>query len=135
MARDRFRDGAAILPTYEWDIGHETEDPVDNAANLERTALTTGESFVRQQGAPSPTIYKLSGWAIEPEQVEKMEAYYNACQGIGGTPARTIFWQDISGTEYEVLITDWAPQRLIGRAGGTGLNYVWKYSVTIEIIS
>jgi hypothetical protein len=135
MARDKFRDGMeGGLGEYEWDVGHETEDPQAKTGNLERTALTTGEGFVRQQGAPTPTVFKLGGWIVEKAQKEKMEAFYNACQGIG-TPARTIFWTDIENGEHEVLITEFSPQRVIGRAGATGLGYVWKYSITLEIIA
>lgn len=133
MARDRFRDGAAILATYEWAIGHETEDPEVNTLNLERTALTTGVDFVRQEGAPSPKVFRLHGWANKPSQIEKMEAYYNACAGIG-TQSRTVFYQDVTGVEREVLITAWEPVKKIGRSGGTGLAYVWQYSITMEVI-
>lgn len=135
MARDKFRDAmAGGLGTYEWAIGHETEDPQTKQGNLERTALTTGEGFVRQQGAPQPTVFKLSGTTWHKDQIEKMEAFYDACQGIG-TPARTIFWTDIEKGEHEVLITEFAPQRTIGRAGGTGLGYVWKWTLTMEVIA
>jgi hypothetical protein len=136
MARDGFQDKAGLInggALYEWDISHETEEPQEKTENFERTALTSGVGFVRQQGAPQPTVYKLHGWATKT-QIEKMEAFYNACAGIG-TPARTIFWQDISGTLFEVLITQFAPQRSTGRmVGRGGGSIVFQYSITLEVV-
>lgn len=134
--RDTLKDNmGGGLGTYPLPIGHETEDPVVRQSGLERSALTTGEGFVRQQGAPQPTIIKFAGWANVEAQVTKMTEFYNACQGIG-TPARTVWLQQVGPVEnwIEVLITEFTEQRVVGRAGGTGLGYVWKWNMTFEVI-
>lgn len=138
MPRDKFRDAAGVVnggAAYEWAIGHETEDPDSNVLNLDRTALTTGEGFVRQQGAPSPTVKKLHGWIVQPAHKTMMDEFFNACAGRDEKGPRTIWWTDVEGVEREVIITAWEPVREVGRSGGTGLNYVWKYSITMEVIS
>lgn len=138
MARDTFRDAAGLVNAgapYEWEIGHESEDPEENTINLERTAVTSGVGFVRQQGAPSPTVRKYHGWA-SLTQIEIMREFFNACAGRG-TVSRTIFYTDIDGSEHEVMITSFAPQRSVGRFVGRGgeRNYIIQYSITIELIT
>lgn len=136
MSRDTFADGLAAIATYEWAIGHESEDPTTKQANLERTAVTTGVEFVRQQGAPSPTVLKYAGWIRDPNQLAQMTRYYNACQGKDGPP-RTVKFKNLDlGPEewYEVVITEFAPQRVPGRSGN-GLTYLWKYTITMEVLN
>jgi hypothetical protein len=137
MARDAFRDPAGIVnggAWWEWPIGHEAEDPEINTLSLERTAVTTGVGYVRQQGTPSPKQRGYKGWIVQPTQLNTMTAFYNACAGVGG-PSRTILYRDLDGSEHEVLITDWEPNREMGNAGGTFLGYVWKYTLKMEMIT
>lgn len=132
MARATFTDPAGVVnggAAYEWPIGFDEEDAEKNSQNLEETALTTGEGFVRQQGAPSPKVKSLKGWIIEPAQKAMMEDFYEA------TFTHTITFTDLDGTSHQVIITDWEPQRKIGSAGGTGLGYVWRYTLVMEVIS
>ncbi len=135
MAREALEDRMeGGLGFYELPVGHETEDPVGHTENYERTAVTSGVGFVRQQGAPAPTVYKVKGWAPK-DQIEELEAFYNASAGIG-TPARTLFWRDISGTVFEVIITAFDPERKVGRWIGRGeqTNYVFQYTLTLEVV-
>lgn len=132
MARAAFTDGGGIVnggAIYEWPIGFEDEDPQKNDQNLDRTALTSGEGFVRQQGAASPTVMSLKGWIRDPVQLAKMKEFYTASK------LRTILFRDIDGTGHQVIITSFEPQRQRGRSGGTGLGYVWKYTIVMEVIS
>lgn len=133
MPKDAFIDPIKELADYTWEWGHETEDPQTETLNLERSALTTGEGFVRQQGAPSPRTVKLRGTCRTPAQKVAMEAFYNACAGKQGPP-RTVIWQDFeAGSLHEVLITEWSPVREPGKLNG--YNFVYKYTITMELLT
>lgn len=133
MARPRFRDSATVNPlaTYEWEVGHNEESSGLMTYNLERTAVTTGVGYVRQQGAPTPKTLDFSGSILTQAQYDAMVNYYKACE------TRTIFYRDVDNTEYEVLITSFNPTRIrvAFNSRSPGLLWKWKYQITMEILS
>ena len=136
MARDAFRDAAGTInggALWEWPVGHEEEDPMDKSLALTRSAVTSGVGYVRQQGTPTPTVVKLKGWIKTKSQLEIMEAFYNACAGIG-TPSRTVFYRDVEGVEHEVLITDFKPQRVRSLSNRPWF-FEWKHETVMEYIT
>lgn len=135
ISRDRFRDGAAILATYVFEIGHTTEEPRQQRMNVERTAVTSGVGFVRQQGDPSPEVLTLAGKILTQTQLDAMQSYADACRGTG-TPSRTVFFRHVDGTEYEVLITNFAPQPkgVARNPRDITLPWIWEYQLEMEVI-
>ena len=130
--RTRFRDGAAVLATYEWQIMHDEEQGSDLRRNVERTAVTSGVGFVRQQGEDSPQLLRFNGTILHSAQLAAMRDYYDACR------TRTIFFRDIDGTEYEVLITSFNPQRrrTIKNPRDSAINlHFWDYEIEMEIVA
>lgn len=129
--KERFRDSAGVLPDYEWEINHSDEDSQQTIINLERTAPTTGVGFVRQQGQMSPRTLNFSGSILTQSQFDWMTLYALACS------TRTIFFRDVSGVEYEVLITNFSPkrQRVAWNSREPGLLWKWSYQISMEIIS
>lgn len=130
--RARFRDPAAILADYTWQVMWSEEEGRDFRRNLERTAVTSGVGFVRQQGEDSPQTFKLSGTILHKNQYDRMKAYYEACR------TRTILFRDFEDTEYEVIFTSFNPQRKRTLrnpkdAANIPLHY-WSYQAELEVI-
>lgn len=130
--RDRFRDPSAALATYDWEINHFQEDGADKRRTIERTAVTSGVGFVRQQGEDSPEVLRYKGTILSQTQYDKMVAYYEACR------TRTIFFRDFTGDEKEVIITAFNPLRKWvannPRGGTTNPGHIWTYDIEMEVV-
>lgn len=128
--RERFRDGAGALATYSFSVNHNEEEPDEQTRNVNRQAVTTGPRFVLQQGEPSPHVLRYSGSILTLEQLGAMQAYYDACA------TRTVFFRDVSGVEYEVLILRFAPQRkpVLYNAREPTMRWIWTYQLDMEVI-
>lgn len=129
--RPRFRDGAAILPDYDWEIGHWEEQGQALTHNIERTATTDGVGLVRQQGDPSPELLRFQGTILTQDQYDKMRAYWAACTN------RTVFYRDYTGVEYEVIVTAFDPQRVpvLKNLRDPSIMHYWRYSIEMEVIA
>lgn len=127
--RAKFHDAASILGDYEWQIMWDEEEGRERIRNLERTAVTSGVGFVRQQGEDSPELFRFSGTALHQNQIDKMNDYYDACE------TRTIFFTDFDDTTHEVLITKFNPKRVRTlknpRDSSIPLHY-WTYEIEME---
>lgn len=129
--RERFRDSAGVLADYIWQVNHREEEASQDSLNMERTAVTTGVGFVRQQGAPSPRVLNFSGTILHQEQVTAFDAYYAACQ------TRTIFFRDVSGVEMEVIIIGMNVTRkaVLRNPHEPEQPWIWKYQIQMEVIA
>jgi hypothetical protein len=129
--RERFRDPAAILPDYIFEVNHSDEEAVEQRRNLERTSPTSGVGFVRQQGADSPKTLRYTGTILTQTQYDAMQSYYDACR------TRTIKFRDFTDDEMDVLITAFSPlrKRTIKnpRDNSISLHY-WEYTIELEVI-
>jgi hypothetical protein len=132
--REQFRDPAGLMGAipnpYPFEVNHTEEEAVDQTRNLTRQAVTTGPKFVLQQGESMPRTMRYTGTILTPEQLAAMQAYYDACE------TRTIFFRDVSGAEYEVLITRFAPQRrrTLRNPRAPSLLWFWTYTLEMEVI-
>lgn len=131
--RERFRDGAGILATYDFTVNHFEEEGLDLNRNVTRSAVTTGPAFVLQQGESTRGTLRYSGTILTQEQYDAMTAYYNACQ------TRTIFFREFTGVEHEVLITRFNPLRRWTARNQRDLTnapfHYWTYSLEMEVIT
>jgi hypothetical protein len=129
--RAQFRDAAAILPPYQMQIMWNEEEGLDLRRNYERTTVTSGVGFVRQQGEDSPSLLRFRGTILHSTQMFWMTAYYQASRD------RTIFFRDFGGSEYEVLFTAFNPQRVRTlhnpRDSTIPLHY-WTYDMELEVV-
>lgn len=128
MAREQFRDGASVLSTYSFDINHNEEQGSGQTRNVTHTAPTSGVGFVRQQGDKTPDTFKLGGTILRQSQLDAMQSYFEACDN------RTVFFTDVDGTEFEVLVTVFDVTRTRGHNARGGLAYYWKYRLEMEKI-
>lgn len=130
MNRERFRDSAGILADYVWEVNHYTETGQNSAISIERTAVTTGVGYVRQQGQPAPKILSYGGSILTDNQNEFMQAYADACA------TRTIFYRGVDGVEHEVVITDYtATRKAVLRNPRSPNPWYWEYTIVMEVIS
>lgn len=83
---------------------------------------------MRQQGDKTPDTFKFSGTILRQSQLDAMQGYFEACT------SRTVFFTDVNGTEYEVLITVFDVTRVRGENKRGGLLYYWKYRLEMEKI-
>lgn len=129
--RERLRDAASILATYDFDINHREEQGTGLNRNVTRTAPTSGVGFVRQQGAGNPAIFRFSGTILKQAHYAAIRAYYDACE------SRTVFFKDYTGTEYEVLITGFDTTRVAVAKNPRepGLMHIWKYTLEMEVVA
>jgi hypothetical protein len=142
MVREQLRDGAYVpagpggvpaqvgLATYVFHINHADEDALDQSHNLTREAVTTGPKFVLQQGEQTPQTLRFTGTILQQSQLNAMQAYFDACA------TRTVYFRDVSGVEFEVIITRFAPQRhrTILNPREPTLLWYWSYSLEMEVI-
>lgn len=129
VPRERFRDGAAMLATYEFDVNHDVEEPAAQSRNLTRTAPTSGVGFVRQQGDASPRVLRFTGSILRQSQIDAMQGYFDACDN------RTVFYRDVDGTEYVVIVTAFDYTRARGHNARGNLPYKWTYRLEMEVIT
>ncbi len=129
--RERFRDSGGVLADYIWQVNHREEEGNQDSLNVERTAVTTGVGFVRQQGQPSPRILNYSGTILHQTQYDAMRAYFEACR------TRTIFFRDVAGDEMEVLIVSLNITRraVLRNPYDIESPWIWKYQIQMEVIS
>lgn len=128
--REQFRDGAALLATYQFEVNHSEEEAPEQARTIDHQAVTTGPAFVIQQGESNPPTLKYSGTIFQPAQLAAMQSYYDACN------SRTVFFRDYTGVEYEVIVTrfDVVRKRTLRNPRDTSLLHYWTYTLEMEVI-
>lgn len=127
--RARFRDPAAILSDYVWQVMWDEEEGEELTRNLERTAVTGGVGVVRQQGEPTPGLFRFSGTILHKAQYDAFKAYFAACE------TRTVFFRDFDDTEYEVFITKFNPKRrrtLKNPRDASIALHFWEFEIEME---
>lgn len=129
--RERFRDGAGVLPTYEFEVNHYEEEQAQRTHGMRRTANTSGTGYVRQQGGKSPDILSFSGAILTQSQYDAMVDYFEACS------TRTVFFREYTGEEREVIITSFAPRRIATAKNlrEPSLMHYWRYSIEMEVVA
>lgn len=118
---------------YEFQIGHETEAPVGKKRAISHSANSGNTGLVRQQGDVAPLILKLEGKILHLNQYEQMWHYYQLCE------TRTIYYRDYMGEEYEVMITEFSPQRTATvknpKDFANAPRHYWKYTIEMEVVA
>ncbi len=128
--RERFRDSAGVLADYIWQVNHREEEAANLSRSIERTAVTTGTGYVRQQGQPSPKLLNFSGTILHQTQKAAFDAYFAACD------TRTIFFRDVAGDEMEVVIVSLNITRhAVLRNPHNDEPWIWKYQIQMEVVT
>lgn len=131
MARNQFIDPNGVLPTYQWDIGFDTEQDGGRDLGVSSTANVANTRVIVQQGDMAPITFNYSGSILRRSQVVAMWQWFNLCRD------QTILFTDFAGDEYEVVITSFKPLRRAGvnprDPAGAPLWY-WTYTLTMTVV-
>lgn len=124
-------DPAGILATYNWPVNHSSEEPLTKSRQMADGAPTSNIGLIPQQGSATPLIWKLKGTIFDDNQHAQNLAFWEACEG------RSIYWQDFHGDKYEVIITDYEPNRKAVARNPKFPNqqYIWEYTITMRVLT
>lgn len=117
---------------YVWPSNHHTENEVKRERQVEElepaaAGWRRGVDFVRQQGTASPKRMRLSG-RCGHSQHEAFLIYTNLSLD------QTVFFEHCAGEVYEVLITSYQPKRVAVASNSRFGQYVWDYTIELEVI-
>lgn len=123
--------------TYVWEHNHQSpdgEEAIGQTRNLTRDAATgaTIGGGVIQQGDDGPMEIKLKGKIWTQNQYERMWDFWNRSR------TETIMFTDFTGAAYEVMFTDFQPQRvgtLHNKHDASMSDYYYQYTLTLTIIT
>lgn len=133
MNRNLFTD--PILGTiYSWPTNHTTEEPVHKTRQMGDGAPTSNVGLNPQQGADGPIVFIWKGKMFLDAEVAAIMHWWHLCS------TQTILATDFTGAQYELIITDFDPQRVPCvanpriRDGSPNTYYTWDYTMTMRII-
>ena len=118
---------------YDWPVNHSTEEAIVVTRQMGDGANTDNIGLVPQQGAATPLILKWKGTFFTDAEVIETMAWWKLCE------TQTINATDFSGSQYELIITDFEPQRVPcvrnpRVSSGTNAFYTWQYTITFRIL-
>lgn len=129
--RDKFTN-PANSESYEFDIGHSSEEPTSKTRQITNSANTANTGLIAQQGDVQPLLLRYAGTILKASQHKEMWRWYQLCE------TQTILFTDYAGNEYEVMITDFAPKRQPTlrnpRDPKNALLHYWNYTITMQVI-
>ena len=93
-------------------------------------AQTDNIGLIPQQGSATPLILQWTGSFFDPAQLSAFLAWWQLCE------SQSVYLTDFSGDEYEVLITDFVPQRKIAMRNPRfpDLTWTWDYTITFRVL-
>lgn len=129
--RNQFIDPRGVVPTYAWQVNHDTEDQFGRERQVTTSAPTGNVGLVRQQGEDSPLVISLSGSILHAAQHAAMRRYFDLSRG------QTVIFTDFAGDSYEVLVTSFKPtrQRTIRNPRDSSIElHYWHYTLDMQVI-
>jgi hypothetical protein len=124
-----FTDPAGVKATYHWTINHSTEEEVQNSRQMADGATTSDIGLVPQQGAPYPLVFQWKGTLFSETDKTSMDSWYALCEN------QSIYLTDFTGSEYEIIITDWNVLRKPVAWNKRGaIPWLYEYTITIRVL-
>lgn len=132
-SRNKFIDPAGNRTTYNWQINHDEEDDFGKTRNVDHGANTANTGLVKQQADDGPMVIRVRGTILHAAQIEEMIQWFK----LSGT--QTIYFEDFTGDQFEVLVTSFKPTRqktIKNPRDFTNAPYwIWKYELEMEVIA
>lgn len=128
--RDCFTD-PATGDEYNWHVNHNVEQAFGKQRNVERTARTGFQGYVRQQGDDGPLILQFQGEILHRAQYQQMWHFYHLCE------TQTIYFTDFFGDEAEVQITHFTPTRVRVAKNPSDPSipfHRWDYTIEMDVV-
>ena len=131
MARNRFTN-PSNGDYYDWQINHTEEEEVNKARSIEHGANSANTGLVKQQSDDQPLVLSYRGTILHKAQLEEFWGWFQL------TKTQTIYFTDFAGDEYEVIITDFKPQRQRTiknpRDFANAPLWYWTYAISMEVV-
>lgn len=131
MARDRFQNPANGT-VYQWPVNHDEEDASGKTRQITATAPVAGVGRIRQQGEENPLQIRWSGKILHRAHLQQMWAWFAVSR------TQSIYLYDFDNQGYEVVITDFTPQRhrtLRNPRDPSAPMHYWSYSITFDVLN
>jgi hypothetical protein len=129
---NQFVDPANRLAPFVWPINHNEEQAVNKSRQMSDGASTDNVGLIPQQGAPTPMVLQWKGSILTKAHLDAMLQWWELCE------TQTIYVQDFSSAIYEVLITDFDPQRVAvvrnPRDPANAPTWYWTYTLTMRVL-
>lgn len=117
---------------YPFKVNHLEEDGFGKTRTISHTGTTAANRQVRQQAAPDPMTFTLTGSILHKSQHDQFIRFFNACDH------NTVIFTDFEGNQYEVLIIDYTPTRKYTirnpRDPSIPLHY-YSYTLKMEVVN
>jgi len=127
-----FIDPAGVVPSYSWEINHSEEESIAKSRQMADGAATDNMGMIPQQGAATPLILSWKGTILTKNQLDKMLQFWELCE------EQSIYIQDFSGASYEIIITDFQPQRVAAarnpRDQANAPLWTWSYTLIMRVL-
>lgn len=114
---------------FRWTINHTEESEVQNSRQMADGAPTSDIGLLPQQGVPLPIVFQWKGTIFTQLELDEFMAWWELCE------TQTIYLQDFSLSQYEILITDFNYQRKAVAWNQRGqIPWLWTYTITIRVL-
>lgn len=131
-ARNQFKD-PRTGSVYVWQENHREEQggAVVRAVTAEQPTIGRWRTVrsIRQQGSSDLTIFKLAGTVPTRAQHDAFLYYLEL------SIAQTIYFIHAAGGIFECQLSDYEPLRKYVVRGPHGENYIWDYTMQIDVIA
>lgn len=126
---NQFIDPMGVKPTFSWTINHSEEEPVTRSRQMGDGAPTSDIGLLPQQGVSYPLVFQWKGTIFTQADKDEMDSWYALCHD------QSIYLTDFDNNQYEVLITDWVPQRVPVAFNHRGqIPWLWNYTIIIRVL-
>lgn len=127
---NQFIDPAGVKATYAWTINHSEEEAVTRSRQVGDGAPSSDIGLLPQQGVSYPLVFQWKGSLFTQADKDIMDSWYGLCED------QSIFLKDFDDNQYEVLITDWVPQRVPVAWNHRGqIPWYWTYTIIIRVLT
>lgn len=131
-AHNQFKD-PRTGDVYTWQINHKEEQGAARLRAIAAQQPTMGRwktvRSIRQQGTRQELIYKLSGTV--PTLAQHLAFLHYLQLSI----SQTIYFIHAAGGTFECHLSSYEPQRKYLVQGPRGENYVWDYTLQLDVIA
>jgi hypothetical protein len=118
--------------TFAWPINHNEEQPVGKSRQMADGAPTSNIGMIPQQGSATPLVMQWKGTILTKAHHVAMLQWWQICEG------HSIYLTDFVGSQYEILITDYQPQRKAvaqNRNDTTNMpTWIIEYTFTFRVL-
>lgn len=115
-----------------WTWNHKEEQTAVRLRHIDNQQPSIGRfravRAIRMQGASDAVVYKLAGTCPTLAQHEMFLRFQDL------SLRQTIYFFHAAGDKFECELSDYEPQRQYVLKGARGENYLWNYTVQLDVL-